>query len=176
MSNPYISQIIMFGGNFTIRNYAACDGQLIAIQQNTALFSLLGTTYGGNGTQTFGLPDLRGRAPFSAGQSPGTSPHPLGGSVGTETVTLNFTNLPNHTHTLQGLGNPGQSADPTGRMPAQGKAGDKDTSQYSANQVNASMASNAVAGAGGNEGHQNMMPSLVINFQIALYGAYPSRS
>ena len=176
MSEPYISQIIMFGGNFTIRDYAACDGQLIAIQQNSALFSLIGTTYGGNGTQTFGLPDLRGRVPFSAGQGPGTSPHPLGSRVGAETVTLTAITLPNHTHSLQALDNPADSSDPTGRLPAEGNSGTNDAFQYSANQVNAPMANNAVASAGGNQSHENMMPSLVINFQIALYGLYPSRN
>src|ERR1043165_3057908 len=100
MAEPFIGQIIMFGGNFQIRGYALCNGQILSIAQNTALFSILGTTYGGNGQTTFALPDLRGRVPMHPGQGPGLSSRTLGEQSGSETVTLLTTQIPGHTHTL----------------------------------------------------------------------------
>src|SRR5215207_9632471 len=107
MSEPFIGEIRMFGGNFAPRGWAFCEGQLLSIAQNTALFSILGTTYGGNGTTTFALPDLRGRVPIQPGQGPGLSPYTLGQMSGQENVTLLITNIPAHTHTLGASGGQG---------------------------------------------------------------------
>lgn len=176
MSDPYISQIIMFGGNFAIQNYARCDGQLLAIQQNDALFSLLGTTYGGDGQNTFGLPDLRGRVPISSGQSQGTSRYPLGARFGTETVTLTQIQLPSHSHAAMASSTEAGEVDPTNRVVAPGKINGSPVSQFTAESPTGGMAGQAVGQTGGNQPHDNMMPGLALNFQIALSGIYPSRS
>jgi microcystin-dependent protein len=176
MSEPYISQIIMFAGNFAIRAYAMCDGQLIAISQNEALFSLIGTTYGGDGRTTFGVPDLRGRVPISYGQSSGTSYYPEGARFGTERVTLTSVNLPSHGHGALASTNQGAMATPINNVAARGMAGTTEVSQYTDQSPSGSMASGALSQTGGNQSHDNMMPSLAINFQIALFGLYPTRN
>src|SRR3954453_18765030 len=114
MSEPFIGEIKLFAGNFAPRGYALCNGQLLAISQNPALFSILGTTYGGNGQTTFGLPDLRGRVPMHAGQGPGLTPRSLGEQSGTETVTLLSTQMPAHSHSLTADNNSADVTDPTG--------------------------------------------------------------
>lgn len=176
MSDPYTSQIIMFGGTFTIRGYARCDGQLIAISQNDALFSLLGTTYGGDGQTTFAVPDLRSRVPISYGQSAGTSFYPIGNLFGAETVTLSETQLPNHSHAAMASSAQAGQADPTNRVVAPGMAGDNATSQFTAQSPTGTMAQQAVGRTGGSQSHDNMMPGLALDFQIALYGLYPTRN
>jgi microcystin-dependent protein len=177
MAEPFIGQIIMFGGNFAIRGYALCNGQLLSIAQNTALFSLLGTTFGGDGRTTFGLPDLRGRVPVHMGQGPGLTNYSLGQSAGAEQVTLTVNQIPAHTHTAtaNAVNGPGNS------NVAAGNAWAKDLGTQSATYSNAApttpMRTGAVtvAAAGGNQPHSNLQPYLCINFLIALEGIYPSR-
>ncbi|SHK18714.1 phage tail protein [Hymenobacter psychrotolerans] len=175
---PYLGEIIMFAGTYPPRGYAFCDGQILSIAQNTALFSLLGTTYGGNGQTTFALPDLRGRLPMHNGQGPGLSPHTLGEIAGTENVTLTFNQMPAHNHTAtatQVTTSPGNTNNPSGALLANDGAGG---TQYATGVAsNASMAGAPTIGiAGGNQPHPNMPPYLCINFCIALEGIYPSRN
>jgi microcystin-dependent protein len=181
MSEPFLGEIIIFAGNFAPRGWALCDGQLLPISQNTALFSILGTTYGGDGRTTFALPDLRGRAPMHAGQGPGLSDRRLGEQSGTETVTLTTAQIPAHTHTgtvqLNCNSQQGNSPTPTGNFPA------ADGSGYSADYAAASNAQMAAAGGtatlantGGGQAHNNLQPYLVVNYIIALQGIFPSRN
>jgi microcystin-dependent protein len=176
---PYIGEISMFAGNFAIRGYATCQGQLLAISQNTALFSILGTTYGGNGQTTFALPDLRGRAPIGQGQGPGLSPRTLGELSGTETVTLQITQMPSHNHPItvnpKAVTEAGNTSDPTNAFPANTGALDR---EYSATgtMVDMGAATASVSPSGGSQPHNNMPPYLVINFLIALQGIFPSRN
>lgn len=170
MATPFIGQISMFGGNFAPRNWAFCNGQLLSIAQNSALFSLLGTTYGGNGTTTFALPDLRGRTPIHAGQGPGLSNRVLGESSGSENVTLIVSQMPSHTHAVT----PGASSsaatseNPSGQVPAAGGAYDS--------AANATLQGVTSGATGGSQPHTNMPPYLVINYIIALQGIFPSRN
>lgn len=184
MAEPFIAQIVMFGGNFAPRSWAYCEGQLLPIAQNTALFSLLGTIYGGDGRTTYGLPDLRGRFPMHKGSGPSLTPRSLGQKSGAETHTLNATQMPSHTHAVNntlsvkasnGVGNQTQ---PGGNVPAKANDGE---SNYAPDDVNADQTS-PLAGAvtngntGGTFPHNNMPPFLCVNFIIALVGTYPSRS
>lgn len=171
MSEPFISEIRMFGFDFPPRGWAFCDGQILSIAQNTALFSLLGTTYGGNGQSTFALPDLRGRTPLHFGQGSGLQPRNLGELGGTETQTLLPAQLPAHNHALTAAaaantGEPGAARPATGEVRAFRES------------VSATvpMAADAVAPSGGTQPHPNMQPSLVVNFSIALEGIFPSRN
>ena len=166
MAEPFIGQIILFAGNFAPRGYAFCAGQLLPIAQNTALFSILGTTYGGNGQTTFALPDLRGRAPLSSGQGPGLSNYDLGQSAGQETHTLNANEMPQHTHLPQAASGDQTTNRAAGSVPASGGA-------Y-ATTANASGA--ATSSAGGSQPHNNLQPYLVLNYCIALEGIFPSRN
>ncbi|HEX8700013.1 MAG TPA: tail fiber protein [Myxococcaceae bacterium] len=176
MSEPYIGQIIMFAGDFAPRGWAFCDGSLLSIAQNTALFSILGTTYGGDGRTTFALPDLRGRVPVQPGQGPGLSRYELGQSAGAENVTLLITNIPAHNHPLGAHGGQGDSPSPDGTVPA--ITVDPNTQQplnsYSST-ITGTMAPASVGLSGGSQPHQNMQPYLCINFIIALEGIFPSR-
>lgn len=178
-SEPFIGEISLFAGNFAIRGYAFCQGQLLSIAQNTALFSILGTTYGGNGQTTFGLPDLRGRVPMGQGQGPGLSPRTLGEMSGTETVTLLSSEMPAHTHSLvvnpRAVSEAGNTADPTNAYPANSGALDKEYSS-TGTIVNMGVAAGTIGAAGGSQPHSNLQPSLVINFLIALEGLFPSRN
>ena len=174
MSEPYIGQIIMFGGNFAPRNYALCAGQIQAISQNTALFSLLGTTYGGDGRTTFALPDLRGRAPIHTGQGPGLSSRPMGQVSGEEGVTLLATQMPGHTHGVNATDNTASQPSPVGHIPAADLAGQPTV--YSAQNPNATMSPQSIGLTGGSTPHNNMQPYQVINYCIALYGLFPPRS
>jgi microcystin-dependent protein len=176
---PFVGQIQSFGFNFAPRGWAFCNGQLLAISSNTALFSLLGTYYGGNGVSTFALPDLRGRVPIHQGQGPGLQNYSIGTQGGFETVTLNGLQMPSHNHlataTIRANSQPGDEDSPEGNYLA-AHAGDEN---YSA-AANSNMASNAatvtIQNNGGNQPHSNMAPYLVINWCIALFGIYPSRS
>ncbi|MBN1545033.1 MAG: phage tail protein [Syntrophaceae bacterium] len=178
-SEPYIGQIIMFGGNFAIRGYATCDGQLLAISQYTALYSILGITYGGDGVTAFALPDLRGRFPMHQGYGFGLSYRPLGQKSGTETNTLTVNQLPAHNHpvsaTVKASSGQGSQEGPGGHVLAY----DHRETQYSDQAPDVDMAAAsvevAVGNTGGNQAVNNMPPYLVINFQIALWGVYPSR-
>jgi microcystin-dependent protein len=182
MSSPFISQILMFGGNYAPKNYALCNGQLLSIQQNAALFSLLGTTYGGNGTTNFALPNLQSSLPVSFGQGPGLSFYNLGQTGGSPNVTLTQATVPPHIHNLMCStstaattsstisntllpGSPPASnahlyATPPGNPPLQPQA----------------LGAASVSTVGNNQGHTNLMPSLCITFAIALTGVFPSRN
>jgi len=171
MAQPFIGQVKMFGGNFAPRGYALCNGQLLAIAQNDALFALIGTTYGGDGQTTFALPDLRGRIPLHQGQGAGLTNRIIGESAGTETVTLITSQLPVHTHTALG-----QSANGNQSSPAGGVWAASSLNEYSNAAANASMNPSAVGANSGGQPHQNVMPFLCVNFIIALEGIFPSRN
>ncbi len=173
MDSPFLGMIAMFGFNFAPRGWAFCNGQILPIAQNTALFSLLGTTYGGNGQTTFALPDLRGRVPIGQFQGPGLSDYTLGQVAGSETVTLLSTQIPAHTHTLNGITQAGTSAVPTGNLPANTGALDK---EYGIPGTLTPMNAQAIGSTGGNQPHSNMQPYLAINYCIALQGIFPSRN
>ena len=172
MSEPFVGEIRMFAGNFAPRGWAFCDGQLLAVSQNDALFSLLGTIYGGDGRTTFGLPDLRGRIPIHAGHGPGLSERRLGAKGGSETETLTVNQLPSHGHPLTGSNAAATTTDPVGNAPAQGLADYLNPRPPPALQ----MSNQALSNTGGSQPHTNMMPYLCVSFIIALFGIYPSRS
>ncbi|MCB1860779.1 MAG: phage tail protein [Gammaproteobacteria bacterium] len=182
MATPFIGEIVMFGGNFAPRSWALCDGQLLSISQNTALFSILGTTYGGDGRTTFGLPDLRGRVPMHPGNGPGLTPRSLGQKAGVEDVLLNTNQIPSHTHTATSTANAvtpaGNSNDAAGNFWADDAGVASGT--YHSGPANAAMNAGAVtttlANTGGNQEHTNVQPFLCVNFIIALQGVFPSRN
>ncbi len=169
MSEPFVGEIRMFAGNFAPRGWAFCDGQLLAVSQNDALFSLLGTIYGGDGRTTYGLPDLRGRIPIHAGSGPGLSPRRLGAKSGVEKVTLTTNQLPSHTHTFKASTSNGTNDSPQGTVFGSGIA---DVFHSTATE---NMRSTMVTDTGGSRSHSNLMPFLCIHFIIALFGIYPSR-
>ena len=171
MATPFIGQITLFAGNFAPRGWAFCQGQLLSIAQNTALFSLLGTTYGGNGQTTFGLPDLRGRVPMGMGQGPGLSLYVQGQMGGVETVTLISTQMPQHTHTLQASSALPTVADPTGAVLPSGYS-----RIYATGTTGVAMGATSIAAAGGSQPHENRQPYLAMNYIIATEGIYPSRN
>jgi microcystin-dependent protein len=171
MAEPFLGEIRMFGFNFAPQGWALCQGQLMPINQNQALFSLLGTFYGGNGTTTFALPDLRGRVGISMGQGPGTSPYQLGEVAGAETVTLTSGQMPAHAHAVEANGSPGTSTRTAGTVPARTAASD-----YAAAPDGTVMNAGMIAAAGGSQPHSNIQPFLVLNFCIALQGIFPSRN
>jgi microcystin-dependent protein len=170
--DPYIGEIRMFAGNFAPRGWALCNGQLLSIAQNTALFSLLGTMYGGNGQTTFGLPDLRGRVPLHFGQGPGLTPYAQGELSGSETVTLTTNEMPSHNHGANGNQAGGNSPSPAGRYWAMSSRRD---TMY-ASSANVAMQPQALDLTGNGQPHDNMQPYLTVNYIIALQGLYPPRS
>jgi microcystin-dependent protein len=173
VSEPYLAEIRLVGFTYPPRGWAECNGQLLSIAQNQALFSLLGTTYGGDGRVTFALPDLRGRIPLHFGQGPGLSNYTQGQVGGEEAVTLNISQLPAHTHTPPAANNnPGPDNSPQGEFWA---ASDQSDNIYAAT-ANAAMAPGAIGNTGGSQPHPNIQPSLVLMFIIALQGIYPSRN
>lgn len=172
MADPFIGEIKMVGFNFPPRGWAYCNGQLLSIVQNTALFALLGTTYGGNGQTTFGLPNLMGRTPVHAGQGPGLSPMTLGEMAGTETITLNLTQA-GHAHALKASANQASATTPAGNVLASKRRGGKDI-YNPASPVPLHPLS--VGQAGGSQPHDNTQPYLGLNFVIALQGIFPSRN
>lgn len=175
MSEPFIGEIRMFGFNFAPRNWATCDGQLLPISQNTALFSILGTTYGGDGKSNFRLPNMQGSTPLQSGQGSGLTYRPLGESGGSPTVTLQPGELPSHTHTLQCASVSADQTSPANDVPAAG-AGQRGAAFYADAPGNASpMKPGIVSTSGGNAPHNNMPPYLALNFCIALQGIYPPR-
>jgi len=180
MSEPFIAQITMFGGNFAPRGWALCDGQILPISQNQALFSLLGTVYGGDGRTTFGLPDLRGRAPMHKGNGPGLSQRNLGSKSGQESVVVTISTMPQHTHAtndpaLKATANPANTSDPTGAALAIAPAYN-DSELPAAPMRDGSVEHPLPGDAGGGQAHNNMQPYQVINFIIALTGIFPSRN
>lgn len=173
MSEPFVGEIRMFAGNFAPRSWAYCDGQLLAVSQNDALFSLLGTIYGGDGRTTFGLPDLRSRIPLHQGTGPGLSQRRLGSKSGTERETLTTNQLPSHTHDFNALSSSSAEGNPLGRLVA-------DTTQSGIRYLNESgpdtdFSNAAIDNTGGTQAHTNLMPSLCIHYIVALTGIYPSR-
>jgi microcystin-dependent protein len=176
MSEPFIGEIRMFGGNFAPRGWAFCDGQLLSIAQNTALFSLLGTTYGGNGQTTFALPDLRGRVPMHWGAGPGLTPRTLGESSGSETVTLLSSQMPAHNHAIGAHSGQGDTFSPEGAVNAAAVDASQQPLNIYSSSVNATMAAQTVGVAGGSQPHNNMQPFQCVSFIIALEGIFPSRS
>lgn len=162
----YIGEIRLFGGNFAPRGWAFCHGQLLSISQYDALFTLIGTTYGGDGQTTFALPDLRGRIPLHP-----SAAHPLGQRGGTETVTLTRSQLPSHSHTAGAQVDAGTQTSPAGAVWSQ-----SNTNAYAAVNANAAMSASAITTAGGSQPHDNMMPFLALNFIISLEGIFPSQN
>ncbi|MCR9121897.1 MAG: tail fiber protein [Phyllobacteriaceae bacterium] len=174
MSEPFVAEIRIFAGNFAPRGWAFCDGQLLPISQNTALFSLIGTTYGGDGRSTTALPNMQGRVPMHPGRGPGLTSRRLGQRGGVEMVTLSEAQMPQHTHTMMSDGFPGSFQVPAAnRGMARSSGGFAYHSNSSANIVN--MADAVLETTGGSQAHNNLQPFLVMNFIIALVGLYPSR-
>ncbi len=170
---PLIGEIIMFAGNFAPRGWALCDGQLLSISGNEALFSILGTTYGGDGRTTFALPDLRGRVAMHAGNGPGLSNRRLGERGGVEQVTLNATQLPAHTHRLRAHSSEaGDTPIPTNAV----LSFDPRESQYNTQDADVDMGASAIASTGEGQPHSIVQPYQAVNYIIALQGIYPSRN
>ena len=173
MSEPFLAEVRIVGFNFAPRGWAFCDGQILPINQNQSLYSLLGTTYGGDGRTSFALPDLRGRAPMHVGSSNGAA-HLLGQKSGEETHLLSAAEMPQHDHAMYGSTNTANSINPEGNLPAQTPL--PVGNLYRSDTVNDKFASAALANVGGGQAHNNMMPYLAINFCIALQGLFPSRN
>ena len=173
MSEPFIAEIRIFAGNFAPRNWAFCDGTLLPVSQNTALFSLIGTTYGGDGRTTTALPNLQGRAPMHPGRGPGLTAKRLGEKEGVETVTLSKQQMPTHTHTMGAVPVPGNQDDASSSEILSRTVG-ANLFNTSANLV--AMANETLPSQGGSQAHNNMQPYLAMNFIIALQGLYPQRS
>jgi microcystin-dependent protein len=191
MADPFIGQIAIFGFTFAPQGWALCQGQLLPLSQNLALFSILGTQYGGDGKSTFALPDLRGCAAIGAGQGPGLSPYNPGDTGGASTITLIEAEMPNHSHGFAASTDAATKAEPAGNLLASAlrrlglgaEAQAPGPTEVAANfyspnpaKANAPLANGAIASAGGGQAHNNMQPSLALNFCIALKGAIPQRS
>ena len=173
MANPFVAEIRIFPFNFAPKGWAFCDGQLLPISQNTALFSLLGTTYGGDGKSNFALPDMQGNAPMHPGQGPGLSLHDLGETSGTETVTLIDSEMPMHVHQLQA--DTADVGDTNVVSPNASLALSSGGTLYQTS-MNTYMSAQALAPAGGSFPHNNMQPYLTLSFCIALQGVFPPRT
>ncbi|HEX9010768.1 MAG TPA: tail fiber protein [Holophagaceae bacterium] len=176
--DPYIGEIRMFAGNYAPDGWALCNGQLMPISQYTALFAILGTTYGGNGTSTFALPDLRGRLPMHAGQGPGLSPRALGELGGEESVTLLAPQMPAHSHALNAVNAQAGADSPANAFLAQSydQNNSNPISSYTGGSPNTSLNPASVGAAGGSQPHDNMPPFGCVNFIIALNGVFPPHS
>ncbi len=169
--SPYLGEIIVVAFNFPPIGWAECNGQIMSISQNSALFQLIGTTYGGDGVQTFALPDLRGRTPLHQGQGPGLSPYVIGQTGGVEQVTLNVNQMPQHSHQVFGSTNPGTLGSPSGSVWAtQTRA-----AVYSSSE-NTDMAPGTLGMTGGGQPHDNLSPYLTMNYIIALEGIFPTQN
>jgi microcystin-dependent protein len=174
MADPFVGEIRMFPFNFAPQGWALCNGQLLAISQNTALFSLLGTFYGGDGKSNFALPNLQGNLPISQGQGAGLSPHFIGQTGGSSAITLLLNEIPSHTHTIACAAS-GNSSNPSNAVFGAAPRG-KPPAYAASSGTKVNMSATAVAVAGGNQPHSNMPPYLTLNFCIALQGIYPPRS
>ncbi|MCW2495942.1 tail fiber protein [Jatrophihabitans sp.] len=170
MTDQFIGEIRMFAGNFAPNGWALCNGQLLAISQNTALFSLLGTYYGGDGRSTFALPNLQGTTPIDMGSGAGLTPRSLGESGGLDAVTIAASTLPAHTHQAAGVAAAGTTPTPAGGAWAEPRA------QVYGSGSAVSLATDALATAGSSQPHNNLAPYLVVNFIIALQGIFPARN
>ncbi len=171
-ATPFIGTIMLFGGNFAPRGWVFCQGQLLAISQFDAFFALIGTTYGGDGIQTFAVPDLRSRVPVHQGQGPGLSNYVMGQQAGTETVTLISNQIPIHSHTV-GVSS---SAASTGTPSAGVTLGVSTAETYIADTADGSMNAQSIGLAGGSQPHDNLQPYLALNYVIATEGIFPSRN
>jgi len=176
MSSPFIGEIRMFAGNFAPRNWAFCSGQILPISQNTALFSILGTTYGGNGTTNFALPNLQGMAPLGAGDGAGLTPRTIGDTGGETSVTLLANEMPSHNHGVNASSSVGNQVEPTNGVWSVAGAGRGEKMYATSAGPGANMNPQAIAPAGGGAPHNNLPPYLTLNFIIALYGVFPSRN
>ncbi|MFC1933411.1 phage tail protein [Chloroflexota bacterium] len=173
MSEPFLAEIKIVAFNFPPRGWAACDGQILPINQNQSLYSLLGTTYGGDGRTTFGLPDLRGRTPIHVGSSDGVS-HPLGQKGGEEGHPLSVAEMAAHNHGGRGVNTTGDDTDPTDRSPAKAEGNTYRPDDAPGTTI-VEMAA-TTTNTGGGQSHENMQPYLVLNYVIALTGVFPSRN
>jgi len=178
MTQPFLGEIRAFPWDWSVRGWALCQGQQLSIAQNAALFSLLGTTYGGNGVTTFALPDLRSRVTVGVGQLPGGSQYVLGEQTGTETVTLNVTQMPQHLHLWQASTSAGTQGPPLNGYLAQVVRNPNigTIPAYVAPSGNAVVLGTPIANQGGNQPHSNIQPYLCLNYSIALQGIFPSRN
>ena len=173
MSSPYVGEIRMFGGSFAPAGWAMCQGQLMPISQNDTLFTLIGTTYGGDGQETFALPNLAGRAPVHAGQGPGISQtYQEGEAAGVESVTLTTQQIPVHNHTAMGSSDLANAPNPNNQVYAQSTQ----VLMYTQDTASKFFAANTLQPAGGSQPHENMQPYLVITFIISLFGIFPSQT
>lgn len=173
MSEPFIAEIRIFAGNFAPRGWAFCNGQLLPVAQNTALFSLIGTTYGGDGRSTTALPNMAGRAPMHPGRGPGLTSRRLGQRGGVDMVTLSEAQMPNHNHSMMASPEPAELTTPTANTALARSSGGL---AYNTPNNLVAMAEQMIPNTGGSQAHNNMQPFLTINFIIALVGLYPSRS
>jgi microcystin-dependent protein len=177
IADPFLGEIRIFAGNFAPRDWALCDGQLLSINDNQALFSLLGTIYGGDGRTTFALPDLRGRTPIHAGSAPGLTHRPVGSRGGSEIHTLTPAQVPSHTHSLRGTSQTATTETATGAMLAttpQNASGVR--SYHPSNTELITLHSDSIEAYGGGQPHNNMPPFLSVNYIICLSGTYPPRN
>lgn len=170
MSEPFLAEVRIVGFNFAPRGWAFCDGQILPINQNQSLYSLLGTTYGGDGRTTFALPDMRGRTPIHVGRADGGQSFREGQKTGEETHTLSANEMPQHDHITFGSSNNGSSRDPSGQVLGQA------LNLYAAPSNLTAIHSGSITNVGGSQAHNNMQPSLVLNFCIAMQGLFPSRN
>jgi microcystin-dependent protein len=171
MAQPYVGEIRMFAGNFAPAGWAFCDGQVMPISENDTLFTLIGTTYGGDGQETFGLPNLQSRIPLHMGTGSSGTAYQIGESGGVESVTLSTQQIPSHTHPFLVSGDAGSQSSPGGSVPATGV-----TVYRAAQPANVPMNANAVTPAGGSQPHDNMQPFLCINYIISLFGVFPTQT
>jgi len=178
--DPFIAQIVMFGGNFAPRGWANCDGQLLPISQNTALFSILGTTYGGDGRTTFGLPDMRGRMAMHTGNGPGLTPRSQGQRSGQETVIATTSTMANHSHTASSTAQVAVAAAAGGESTVSGQHIANHAGAFSEDATGATLggvtAATTVNAAGGQQQQNNLPPYMVVRYIIALVGIFPSRN
>jgi microcystin-dependent protein len=178
MDTMYISALAIFGFDYAPKLWAFCDGQLLAIQQNQALFSLLGTTFGGNGTTTFALPNLKGRVPIGMSQGPGLSNYVLGQQGGNENVTLQIANLPAHSHTaiVNNTAANGASPATASAIAAVTDVNTEATKIYNTATPNVTLNSGTITPIGGSQPHSNLQPYITVNYCICLSGNFPSRN
>lgn len=176
MSEPFLAEIRIVGFNFAPRGWAFCDGQVLPINQNQSLYSLLGTTYGGDGRTSFALPDLRGRTPIHVGNSNGGASHTLGQKSGEETHTLNNSEMPQHTHTIQGTNDTDNQGSANGNVPGGTTTTTGAAFSNSSVALNVNFNAAAITHVGGGQAHENMQPFIAVNFCIALQGLFPSRN
>ena len=175
MSEGFIGEIRMFGGNFAPAGWAFCDGQLMPISENDALFILIGTTYGGDGQETFALPDLRSRSPIHMGTAASGSTYQLGENGGVEEVTLTVQQIPSHNHAAT-FATVGQVASPSNALLSQAASTQAGIRIYSTNAQNTTMSPQTLASTGGSQPHTNIQPTLAVNFIISLFGLFPSQN